>query len=122
MAIMAASGGLSGDDPDKKKRAILLGSMSQFIETWPIIGNDIFSVISGKNFQAQGVKLFPMVNMATEAIREATTADWDNALTDLIQAASFGVGLPYSGPKRAVEAIATGRLEKLLNWPVKETK
>jgi hypothetical protein len=117
MIIAIASGALQGDDKDKKRKMLLLGLADEFIESWPIVGNDVFAILSNKRFQSGGVKLIPAVTMATETFRQVTEGDWDVALKNLLETLSFSVGLPYAGGRRAIKAIRTGDVRALLGWP-----
>jgi hypothetical protein len=117
MFIALASGALQGDDEEKKRKRLLLGLASEFVESWPIVGNDVFSILSDKRFQSGGVKLVPAVSAATETFKQVTEGDWDTALKNMLETLSFAMGLPYAGPRRAIKAIRTGDVRALLGWP-----
>ncbi len=117
MVIALVSGALAGDDEEKKRKRLLLGLASEFIESWPIVGNDVFAILSNKQFQSGGVKLMPAFSMGVQTFKEITQGDWDSALKNLIETTSLGVGLPLIGPRRAVKAVITGDVRALLGWP-----
>lgn len=117
--IAVAGGGLAGGDDEKKKKQMMLGLMSQFVTALPIVGNDLFSWISGKSFQATGVKLLPSIDLAGAIISELKAEDYDHAIGDAIEAAAFISGLPVSGPKKAIRFLGSGQVTDLLGWKVK---
>jgi len=119
VGIAIASGALDEDD-EKRRKKLILGLFTEYIDSLPLIGSDVYSYIAGKQFQASGVKLIPPVTMWLETARQLTEGDWDAALQKGTQALSFSVGLPYTGVKRAVKAVESGEIEALLGWPEKK--
>jgi hypothetical protein len=117
MVIALVSGALQGDDEEKKRKRLLLGLAGEFIESWPIVGNDVFAILSNKQFQSGGVKLIPAVSMATQTFKAVTEGDWDAVLKNALETTSLAVGLPYIGPRRAIKAMRTGDVRALLGWP-----
>ena len=113
VVIAIASGALQGDDEEKRKK-LILGLFQEYVDSIPLIGNDIFAYISGKQFQASGVKLIPPVTMWMDTARQLTEGDWDMVVQKGLQALSFTVGLPYTGGKRAIKAIDERYLWALL--------
>lgn len=115
VVIAIASGALKGDDEEKRKK-LILGLFQEYVDSIPLIGNDIFAYISGKQFQASGVKLIPPVTMWMDTARQLTEADWDMAVQKGLQALSFTVGLPHTAGKRVYRAISQEYLGELLGW------
>lgn len=118
--IALASGALSGDDDEKKRKKIVLGAFSQYFEALPFLGNDVWSALSGKTFQSGGVKIFPAISYVQAIPSDIAKEEWGRAVTHLAEAAGFFVGLPVSGVRRATKLAATGDIEALLGWPVKK--
>ena len=116
LGIAVASGALQGDEEDKKKK-VTAGLASQFIEGIPLIGNDLFSGISGRYFGYGGVKIFPAMQFLTQVPRQAAEQEYEKAAVNLLRGAAFAAGLPVSGPQRAVKTIISGELRDLLGWP-----
>jgi hypothetical protein len=119
-AIALASGAFAGDDDEKKKKNLALGIGSQFISSVPIIGSDLLSILSGKTYQAGGVKLIPSISFLTTIPSNVAKEQWDKAVANLAEAAAFTVGLPVAGPRRVIKMANTGDWEALLGWPEKK--
>jgi hypothetical protein len=120
--IALASGALTGDDEEKKRKKVVLGAFSQYFEALPFLGNDVWAALSGKTFQSGGVKIFPALSYAQAIPAAIAREEWDKAVIHLAEAAGFTVGLPVSGVRRATKLAASGDVEALLGWPAKKEK
>jgi hypothetical protein len=123
--ITVASGALTGSDDEKKKKKVILGAFSQYFESIPFVGNDVFAALqkwskTGYVFQSGGVKIFPAIEYFESIPSEIAAGEWERALVSLAEATGFTVGLPVSGTRRAVKFATTGDWESLLGWPTKK--
>jgi hypothetical protein len=122
LAIALMSGALGGDDEEKKKARMIAGLFSQYTEAIPMVGQDLFSMVQeiagvGKSFQSGGVKFLPAMTYATRIPAQIKRGDWGKALENLAEGTAMGLGLPMSGPRRAVKAVVDGDWTQLLGWP-----
>ncbi len=124
MGIALASGALHGDDDEKKRKKLILGTFSQLIEAIPFIGSDLYATISGRPFVGGGVRFFPaMANiqkLVPQMQKAAETGEWETTILSLAEAIALVGGIPFVGPRRGYQAAKRGDLEALLGWPKEE--
>jgi hypothetical protein len=121
VAIAIASGALHGDDPEEKKKKLILGTFSQMLEALPLIGKVVAASAEGKAYQEGGVNFFPAITYLPRIIsllgKEKTEEEWLKLFTTSLEAVTVATGVPYVGPKRLVQAVGRGDWEALLGWP-----
>lgn len=127
LAIAAMSGAFSGDDEEEKKKALVFSLFSQHLEALPLVGNDFSSAIQrsigiGNRFASSGVKLIPAMTYLERIPSQFVRKDWGRMAENLAEGVGMTVGLPVSGPRRAIKTAITGDWTQLLGWPAEEGK
>jgi len=117
MAIAIAAGALQGDEPEEKKKKMIVGAFSQYIDAIPFFGNDIMNIVSNRQFQSGGVKIFPAIDYIRYVPKQFAQGKIETALGNLAEGAAFATGLPTSGPIKAVRMMKSKDLRDLLGWP-----
>ena len=117
MAIAIAAGALQGDEPEEKKNKMIVGAFSQYIDAIPLFGNDIMNIVSNRQFQSGGVKIFPAIDYIRYVPKQFAQGKIETALGNLAEGAAFATGLPTSGPIKAVRMMKSKDLRDLLGWP-----
>lgn len=115
VGIAIASGALAEDDPEERKRRLIAGAWSQFLDTIPFIGSEISAMIQGRP-TGQGVKFFPAIQGLNLGIRALRENELEKAARALGEAVLFGAGLPVTGPKRLLRALESGEVTDLMGW------
>lgn len=115
VSIAVVRGALYKKDDEEKKEAIIRGAAAEFVETMPFIGRDIGNAVAG-TYWSSGVSLFPAAQYAIRAGTELIGGDAQDAALAGAQALSLSLGLPYTGVRRAVRAIAEQDAAELLGW------
>lgn len=107
--------GLKGDDDEPDHSRWIYWSMSQALDSVPLIGAGVSAVarqaITGEKRQFYASSVFPAADELLSAASRATAGDWDKAAVDFAESVGIGLGLPVSGVKEAIAAPGNpGRL------------
>ncbi len=115
VGIAIASGALADPDPEERKKRLLAGAWTQFVDMLPYVGSDVSAFIQGRP-TGQGVKFFPSIQGLTLGARALVEGDIERAVRGLGEAMLFGVGFPVTGPKRILKSLETGKVVDLMGW------
>jgi hypothetical protein len=115
VAIAVASGALSEDDPEERKKRLRAGAWVQFVDMLPYVGSDISAMIQGRP-TGQGVKFFPGIEGVASSVKAIQDGDIEKAVRGLSEGLLFGAGLPVTGPKRLLKALESGEVSDLMGW------
>lgn len=106
--------GLPEDDGDGERlRRLVWYGTTQFTDAIPVLGGEVTKTVekmlTGRTqFLGGGSDIFPMVDKFLSAAQGASGGDWDKALDRTIEGFGLMTGLPVSGSKELLRAVADG--------------
>jgi hypothetical protein len=99
----------SDDDEIDKARKFAYWSLSQGLQSVPLIGSAVETaaktLIEGERATAFNTEMFPVVDSASSAISAISSGSFERALREFGEAIGYAVGAPVSGIKEITAAI-----------------
>jgi hypothetical protein len=126
LGIALASGAAYGDDDEEKRKRLVLGLFSQYTDSIPLVGsiatNAIAKAAGVQAYSSEGVNPFPWGPKVLSAVSAIQDRDVKKALAYAAEGTALGLGLPTSGPKRAIDALIDKDPALLVGWKKESDK
>jgi hypothetical protein len=120
LGIALVAGALAGDDEEEKRKRLMVGIFSQYTDAIPLLGTQasglLKTILGMPTFSGTGVSLFPAGDRLSRALSAASRQEYEAALAAMLEGTALALGLPTSGPKRAMQAFAKQNAGLLLGW------